>query len=419
MLKKFGIVSLANFISVVMVFIFQAVATRFLTPNDYGIFSKWLVTIGYLELSLALGLDSSLLNFSKKNISPSFNVSRNFIVYFFISVILFLFILPFKSSFIYLLGLLVTVISLAVRSSLRAYFQYYEKFNIYSILLISKSLPILIGFLLPFFYLKNLSVNEAIIIYSSGTVISLIFVFIIYIKNERIKKVRLNKVWDVEYFKFGIKSILGKVISLLLYALDIYIISFLLDNKSVAYYYVAVGLSKVTWFIADSAGNILYPKFIKSKDNNPLEVLNNSSLLIEIVLLFNILSLIVFALLGNILLSIIYESSYILAYKTVLILIIGGQGMVYYKIMSRFLASRNRWKEIYLSLIVAIIINIILNFILIPIWGIEGAALASMVSYWLCGYIISYKSGFNFWGVFTFKLLRTNIKKILFIKSCR
>lgn len=409
MLKKFGIVSFANFLSVLIVFIFQAVATRFLTPNDYGVFSKWLVTVGYLELSLALGLDSSLLNFSKKDISPAFNVARNLIVYLFLAILLFIFIIPFKSSFIYLTGLLVTVISLATRSSLRAYFQYHEKFNIYSILLISKSLPILIGFLIPFFYSKNLSVNQAIIIYSLGTIISLIFVFIIYIKNEQIKRISLRKVWDIEYFKFGIKSILGKVISLLLYALDIYIISFLLDNKSVAYYYVAVGLSKVTWFIADSAGNILYPKFIKSQNENSSDVLNNSSLLIEIVLLFNILSLIGFALLGKILLPIIYESSYILAYKSVLILIIGGQGMVYYKILSRFLASKNRWNEIYLSLIIAIVINIILNFIFIPIWGIEGAAVASLIAYWLCGYVISYKSEFSFWKVFTFRLLRKKI----------
>ena len=55
--------------------------------------------------------------------------------------------------------------------------------------------------------------------------------------------------------------------------------------------------------------------------------------------------------------------------------------------------------------IVSAAINISLNYVLIPIWGIEGAAIASLISmvFWNITSVIYIKKRFGFYIGFSFK----------------
>ena len=66
-------------------------------------------------------------------------------------------------------------------------------------------------------------------------------------------------------------------------------------------------------------------------------------------------------------------------------IVLGVLGMVFYKMIYAFNVVNGRKNINFLLLAIAAAANIVLNFALIPVWGIMGAAFASMVSYCVCG----------------------------------
>ena len=125
----------------------------------------------------------------------------------------------------------------------------------------------------------------------------------------------------------------------------------------------------------------------------------------QIVFVFNILAIIGFLIMGNLILNFLYTSEYKSIFIPVIILLIGNQGMVYFKLLSRYLASTNNWKPLYFSLGFGIIINISLNLILIKFYGLIGACIATSLSFLACGIFISFFVKGSFYGFLNIKSL--------------
>ena len=82
--------------------------------------------------------------------------------------------------------------------------------------------------------------------------------------------------------------------------------------------------------------------------------------------------------------------------------------MIYYKIIGQLFISDGRSKQYFLILLIGAIANVIINYVTIPLYGIYGAVIASVVSY--CGigavFLIMYCRCYG-----------ANIKSILFLKK--
>ena len=111
---------------------------------------------------------------------------------------------------------------------------------------------------------------------------------------------------------------------------------------------------------------------------------------------------------GKPLIRMLYGSEYEGAYYITLIICAGVIGMVFYKMIYSFnVANGDKNVNLYL-LGISAIANVFLNAITIPFLGSYGAAIASLVSYFVCGV------GFLF-----FFTRKTNIKlmDVVFIKK--
>jgi len=91
---------------------------------------------------------------------------------------------------------------------------------------------------------------------------------------------------------------------------------------------------------------------------------------------------------GSFFITTFFGDKYLEINFSIIVLTIGGAGMIIYKIISRENASINLWRPMYAVLILSIVTNLILNYILIPIYDYNGAAVASFVSYFICGILI-------------------------------
>jgi O-antigen/teichoic acid export membrane protein len=390
MLKKLSTMAIFSFVGTLATFVFQTILTHLLSPGDYGLLAKWLTDIAYLGMFFVLGLDSAILYHAKLGQNYEENMGKNFTIYMLVFILGLIGIYMFSLDQYYYITLSVSIISFSIVSVFMTYFQFEENFKVYNYLTIVKPLIILFGFCFVFLFGYVLTTNQALVLYS---ILSLLVLGIVAIKYFTISSIRFEKriFNDLGYYLFGIKSILNKFLSLTLYASTVYCLSYFSEYKNVAYFFVASSISKMVWVLPDSAGNILYPRFLKVDSEHQNEsVIKEMFYYAQIVFLCNLLATITFFILGEFFINTLYEKSYITIFIPVIILLIGNQGMVYFKLISRYLASKNNWYPMYISLTIGVVVNLLGNYLLIPKYGLIGAALATSGSFLCCGIYISF-----------------------------
>ena len=61
--------------------------------------------------------------------------------------------------------------------------------------------------------------------------------------------------------------------------------------------------------------------------------------------------------------------------------------MILYKLINPYLLSINKKKNILFYLTIAVCCNLISNYFVIPVYGAYGAAISSVISYSICGFL--------------------------------
>lgn len=82
-----------------------------------------------------------------------------------------------------------------------------------------------------------------------------------------------------------------------------------------------------------------------------------------------------------------YGAPFIPAYKVTIFIFLGIPAMSWFKIIYTLFNAQGRRKTSFFVLLLSACTNILVNYLVIPVLGIYGAALASVVSYSVCGII--------------------------------
>ena len=183
-----------------------------------------------------------------------------------------------------------------------------------------------------------------------------------------------------EIFKRSYPMALSAVAYFIMQSLDIIILTAYEGYDKVAYYSIAVKLATVTALALMSVNIVVAPKIAEIYNNNDHSKLNklikDSSRIIFSISLPVLTVLFVFSefILG------LFGENYVLAKEALVILLaaqlfsaICGPGAIY-------LNMTGKEQKLNKILIAGLLINLILNFVLIPNYGIEGAAIATLIS---------------------------------------
>lgn len=385
-------------------FLIQLISVKILSIQDYGVIAKWLTDLAFLSIFFVFGLDNSLLYFSRKNNKHyDINFYKN-VIFFTIFCTIFL-ILSIVFGGLYYTLLILSCYILALIQTFNSYNHLNENFNKYGLINLSKNLAIFIAFLIIFILNMDIKYEEYLYYYFLMLFVSFILVLSISYK-PKINKINKINFFDSEYFIYGSKSMLNTFLAILLYSVTIYILDIFLDKKDVAIFFAATVLAKLAWVIPDSVGNLLYPKFLKIDiDYSRNKVMEETYFYAQLNFLINILSILMFLLIGRFIVDKFYGPDYKDMFYLVIILLIGNQGMVYYKILGRYLAAINQWKVQRLALVFAVIFNIFFNILLINKLNLMGAAIATALSFWVCGIIMSIHVKGSFLGFIDIRIL--------------
>lgn len=187
---------------------------------------------------------------------------------------------------------------------------------------------------------------------------------------------RLNIHVLKEMLHFGVRGFFGNILNFLNYRLDMFIILFFLDRKALGFYSIAVLLSEKIWLIPNSIAIVLFPHVAA---NSQKEDLTPFICRTSIWLTF-LLSLALFFL-AEFIIRLFYIEEYLASVRPLQLILPGIISLGVMKVLSADLAGRGKPLLITLTSVVALICNFGANWLLIPVWGIAGAALASTLSY--------------------------------------
>jgi O-antigen/teichoic acid export membrane protein len=391
-----------KFIALGLVFLFQSFLSKFISVEAYSIFAKFIIYSNYLYLLTSFGMTATLLYYPK--IQKDF--IRDYIsilfLYCVIGVLLLSIFFLFEQNIFYILivtfGLLLNLINISL-----SYFQFNNMFTKYALLSLLQAIGI-VGVLAVTKIFNIQEVMSILKIYVSVHFLYFLFLLII-IFSKNLRYITFKIKYQIKYFYYGFKIVSLMLISQFIYITDFIMVDYFLDDKKLAYYFVALTISKMIFVIADTVGNIIFPLYAKANKKDRLMIDKNVYVISSLIFLVTIFMFISFCILGKVLLTVLYHQGYVQSYVSALLLIAGAQGMIIYKLLSRKFASEDSWITLYYAVIFAALVNIILNLILIPKYGINGAAFSSFIAYWVCGLSIIFlnKEGiYNF--LFIFKI---------------
>ena len=185
--------------------------------------------------------------------------------------------------------------------------------------------------------------------------------------------------------EFGAKSYLQTLAAHLHYRIDIYLIAYFLSPIEVAFYSIAVNMTNPILQISDAIGTVIFPKLAGSSD---VDAHARTAITCRHTLFATILAAIFYAGVGSQALTILYGDRYAPAIRPMLLMLPGIIMISLYQILTRNFTSRNRQQVNIVAAVLALGVNLSLNVLLIPRFGIAGAALSTAVSYTLAALLL-------------------------------
>jgi O-antigen/teichoic acid export membrane protein len=177
---------------------------------------------------------------------------------------------------------------------------------------------------------------------------------------------------------FGAKTYAQALAAHTHYKVDLYLIAAYLSSADVAFYAIGAGLAERCLMLPDAIGLVMFPKMASQKSEDAARL---TAKVCRNLLLLGTATAIVLIVVGKPLVTLLYGVSYAPAVRPMYILM-GGVVMVgITRVLMRFFTSVNQHHHNIYIMGSAAAINVALNMVLIPRYGVLGAAASALVTY--------------------------------------
>jgi O-antigen/teichoic acid export membrane protein len=182
-------------------------------------------------------------------------------------------------------------------------------------------------------------------------------------------------------FVFAFWSFLTTGGSLVFTQADTVLIGYFMNNADVGVYRVALGLALMVGITTAATREVLYPRVSRWNQNRETGLIERSlSRAFTYSLLFAIPVFIGGLILSDKLLFYLYGTEFARG-STVLIILLAVQMIsIFQSFFASYLNAMDFPKEVFKITLITAVINIIMDIILIPVYGIEGAAIATLIT---------------------------------------
>ncbi len=376
-----------KFIRLGISFVVGIYVVRYLGPESFGVLSYAISFVGLFAAIATLGLDSIVVRELVKQpqrrdeILGSVFYLRIFgAVIAVVLTVISAFLLKESCFNIILIAIIVTSTLFQSLNVIEYYFlaKVESKFNVY----VQSSSLIIASIIKIFLILFGASLIYFAVIY----VVELIFLSMGYFIVYRINHLKISD-WNfksstaVTLLKDAWPLILSGVVIAIYMKIDQVMIKIMLSSTEVGYYAAAVKLSEAWYFIPMAICTSLFPAIVKAKEVSEKLYFSRLQKLYDILAWMAIAIAIPVTFLSELIIKIIFGVKFLPAAPVLTIYIWAGVATFLGVASSQYLISENMTKLAFFRTLMGMIVNVILNYILIPVYGIVGAAIATLISY--------------------------------------
>ena len=392
--KNIGWLTFERFLELVVALLVGVWVARYLGPSDFGLMNFAIAFTVLFTPFLNLGLDviltRELVSQPKKKyvlLGTVFwlKLISSIIVGFIMLILIYLikssdFIL-FLMIFIYFIGNIINSLSI-----MGNYFE--SKIESNKIVKSSTFALILTNFLKIVLIILNFSVIWFVVVSLVNTIVKLSFYLVYYFKdNQEIFKWKFNFELSKKLLLLSWPLILSSVFLYIYLRIDQVMLGLILTEYEVGVYSVAVKLSEISYFLPTAVSISLFPILIKSRKVLREIYYERLQKMFYFFTWFPLLIIIPIFIFSNDLILFFYGPDYLSAGVTLSILIWALLAISIRVATDNYLNSKKLYTLTFYSSLIGAITNIIFNLILIPLYGINGAAIATVISYFFVAYV--------------------------------
>ena len=394
-LSLFSKVSIILFGFITLIFL-----NRFLGADLKGQYSSIINIVTIVTTVLQLGLSTIYPYFKRKNIDDCYEIFMSLSIIQFIIYSLFSFIVIVITGFN---SVITYICLLSVVSTIATQFRYInlvENIKKNTIIVFIASFINSLLTVLSFIFLQR-SLFIALMIY----VIKDLVIIVMYAMRIKYSKIftRRHIKYHIRIIAEGILPMLSGLLIMLNYKIDVVMLNaFSVDFGAIGIYSLGLSMAEYIWIIPDIFKDVVQKR---TATDNSLSTVNFS---LRCSSSFVLVTFLILSILNKQLFVLLFGEEYAEAFNITMILFAGIYSIIYYKIIGRLFISDGKSKQYFLTLLSGVIINIITNYIVIPSYGIYGAAIASVASYSGTGilFLLLYLKSYH-----------VNIREVLFVRK--
>ena len=181
-------------------------------------------------------------------------------------------------------------------------------------------------------------------------------------------------------FGFGFVAMLNTLLLSINYRMGTLMLSWMgTTNTELGYFTTGISLAAYGWLISDAFREVLFSRTVRK------DAVANVVFSLKINFYITLVCIVGIAMFGRTALLILRGAEFLPAYRVTVILFVGVLSMSYFKLLGTLFLSDGRKTAYLLFLSASALVNIVANWITIPRWGIDGAALSSVLSYTVAG----------------------------------
>ena len=210
------------------------------------------------------------------------------------------------------------------------------------------------------------------------TLNALLYFIVLFYQSKFRFSISSNELNNV--IRYSAKVHIGSLLTEVEYRLDIFILLFFLNATAVGIYSIGVTIAQILWYVSNSVNTVLFPYLTSTSKKNvdffTVRVLKYN-FFINIFILFGLI------IIGFPLVNLLYGTMFSEAYFVFLVLSPGLLSDTIARSLAAWLKGTNRTLTLSKISSVSLVVNILFCIILIPYWGVYGAAISSVISYTL------------------------------------
>lgn len=179
---------------------------------------------------------------------------------------------------------------------------------------------------------------------------------------------------------YGYKAHLSNILAFINYKADIFLVNLFMGPAGAGVYVIAVQISERLWLLSQAVSTVLLPRLSQlSSEEDKRKTL--TPLIARWVLFVTFLGSLALAVIAYPVIKLIFGAEFVGAVNPLLLLLPGIVVGAPSRILANDIAARGRPELNMYTAVIVVIVNIVGNVLLIPIYGLTGAAIATSIAY--------------------------------------